>query len=468
MQPGEDEDDEDDGDSDTTLQMGPRELDEERLGIRSVSPADSDAQMAEGARMPDAGGQRGPPHREAARPQRGVALSLPASAGSAVSFAGAGLRGPAAGAGLRGSAAGAGLRGSAAASADADQAASPVGAAAGRSHAARTVEFFLAAGSCRRHDGAGAGLRRRGDTADMVAGVGAGAGRHGRRDRGPGERARGADRHAGEEDHRDRGGAGADSPDAERAEAGERAGLLHRGQARQVDREETKEAKRDDVDEDKIDVGSVSTLYEVDIYSASSDSDTFGERKRFSEGEGAKGAKKAATHAAHFAKDATNADDARMAKDAKDSKADGQFDADINKTLLVHRTEAEDAEVGSETNMELSCISVSREYGPDWKEAKSGTVQTLIDGEISKSLNIDQKQRQTSEPKLHEASRYMYMKVTKTTTRSTTSRESESFSHKQNVGLLRSSEEHLFLGPPPVHLGGPPLEAPRMRQGPGR
>ena len=27
--------------------------------------------------------------------------------------------------------------------------------------------------------------------------------------------------------------------------------------------------------------------------------------------------------------------------------------------------EAEDAEVGSETNMELSCISVSREYGPD-------------------------------------------------------------------------------------------------------
>ena len=67
MQPGEDEDDEDDGDSDTTLQMGPRELDEERLGIRSVSPADSDAQMAEGARMPDAGGQRGPPHREAAR-----------------------------------------------------------------------------------------------------------------------------------------------------------------------------------------------------------------------------------------------------------------------------------------------------------------------------------------------------------------------------------------------------------------
>ena len=118
--------------------------------------------------------------------------------------------------------------------------------------------------------------------------------------------------------------------------------------------------------------------------------------------------------------------------------------------------------------MELSCISVSREYGPDWKEAKSGTVQTLIDGEISKSLKIDQKQRQTSEPKLHEASRYMYMKVTKTTTRSTTSRESESFSHKQNVGLLRSSEEHLFLGPPPVHLGGPPLEAPRMRQGPGR
>ena len=115
MQPGEDEDDEDDGDSDTTLQMGPRELDEERLGIRSVSPADSDAQMAEGARMPDAGGQRGPPRREAARPQRGVALSLPASAGSAVSFAGAGLRGPAAGAGLRGSAAGAGLRGSAAA-----------------------------------------------------------------------------------------------------------------------------------------------------------------------------------------------------------------------------------------------------------------------------------------------------------------------------------------------------------------
>ena len=190
------------------------------------------------------------------------------------------------------------------------------------------------------------------------------------------------------------------------------------------------------MDEDKIDVGSVSTLYEVDIYSASSDSDTFGERKRFSQGEDAKDAKKAATHAARFAKDATNADDARMAKDAKDSKADGQFDADINKTLLVHRTEAEDAEVGSETNMELSCISVSREYGPDWKEAKSGTVQTLIDGEISKSLKIDQKQRQTSEPKLREASRYMYMKVTKTTTRSTTSRESESFSHKQNFGLL--------------------------------
>ena len=155
------------------------------------------------------------------------------------------------------------------------------------------------------------------------------------------------------------------------------------------------------MDEDKIDVGSVSTLYEVDIYSASSDSDTFGERKRFSEGEGAKGAKKAATHAAHFAKDATNADDARMAKDAKDSKADGQFDADINKTLLVHRTEAEDAEVGSETNMELSCISVSREYGPDWKEAKSGTVQTLIDGEISKSLKIDKKQRQTRSSEEH-------------------------------------------------------------------
>ena len=155
------------------------------------------------------------------------------------------------------------------------------------------------------------------------------------------------------------------------------------------------------MDEDKIDVGSVSTLYEVDIYSASSDSDTFGERKRFSEGEGAKGAKKAATRAARFAKDATNADDARMAKDAKDSKADGQFDADINKTLLVHRTEAEDAEVGSETNMELSCISVSREYGPDWKEAKSGTVQTLIDGEISKSLKIDKKQRQTRSSEEH-------------------------------------------------------------------
>ena len=133
----------------------------------------------------------------------------------------------------------------------------------------------------------------------------------------------------------------------------------------------------------------------------------------------------------------------KLPKKQKQKKMDEllkEYDADISKTqLLVHRTEAERADIGSETHQELSYISVCKEYGLDWKEEKSGDMlQTLIDlGELSKARKIDKKQRQkASEMKLHEASHYMYMKVTKTTTRSTTSRESESFSHKQNFGLL--------------------------------